>query len=246
MLKKIKEFYRKYRLLLITLFTLVIAILGVFEILVSAKSHAEFWPAVGSWIGGVATVYGVCIAIVEYLERKRLSCINEKLDLLHLVKNELYTCWYSLSLFSLEATCKYFTIVKFEVESQEKKSKRDFEEAFKLLADYEEKFSKLYNKLCYLESRLKVISSKDYSKIEQGFDRIHKLSDNNYGLSGSNLFPSYLSVYASEFAILSDKIASKYCYDSIIDIQSDPDWEDYMQRIKRVVFISFVEELENI
>ncbi|WP_139015463.1 hypothetical protein [Pseudoalteromonas sp. TB64] len=75
---KFKEFWSEHRLLLVTILTLGVASFGVYLILISAKSHVELWSAIGSWVGGVATVYAVCIAIIEYLSNKKLEVIKER------------------------------------------------------------------------------------------------------------------------------------------------------------------------
>lgn len=86
--EKFKEFWSKYRLLLailFTLFTIALTFIGGYKILVSAKSHVEFWPALGSWVGGVATVYAVIVAISTYnankKENQRVQLFNVKAEL---------------------------------------------------------------------------------------------------------------------------------------------------------------------
>jgi hypothetical protein len=58
---------------------------GGYKILVSAKSHVDFWPALGSWVGGVATVYAVIVAIISYnankTENQRVLLFNVKTEL---------------------------------------------------------------------------------------------------------------------------------------------------------------------
>lgn len=88
MKEKFKKFWGKYRLLLaiiFTLFTIILTFIGGYKILVSAKSHVEFWPALGSWVGGVATVYAVIVAITTYnankKENQRVQLFNVKAEL---------------------------------------------------------------------------------------------------------------------------------------------------------------------
>lgn len=88
MKEKFKKFWSKYRLLLaiiFTFFTIILTFIGGYKILVSAKNHVEFWPALGSWIGGVATVYAVIVAVVTYFANKKE---NQRVQLFN-VKSEL-------------------------------------------------------------------------------------------------------------------------------------------------------------
>ena len=88
-----------------TFIALLITSIGAYEILYHSNGHSNFWPDLGSWIGGVGTIYAVIIAIVEYKSRKRIDGAYERFEILSCIKGEYFHSWMYCTLYQLETKC---------------------------------------------------------------------------------------------------------------------------------------------
>lgn len=244
---KLKEFLKKQRLLLATLFASAVAFIGGYQITVSSKSHAEFWPAIGSWIGGVATVYAVCIAIVEYKNRKRLDGASERWEILTCIKAGYYENWFYYSLSQLATKCC------FESFRSAEKVNRDYahnkwNKSLKLTLEYRSQFIKTHNEFADIAKRLRFLSPKRYEIFKSDFSKLYELANEAEMLMNGidmSRFDKNDPSWSSRWKELSDSISKKNNYDSVFNIQFDLEWDEYSKGVRENVFDSLLKKLEN-
>lgn len=246
LLIRAKNMFSKSKLLIVTVITIIVAVIGCFKILVNSKGHVEFWSAIGSWIGGLATLYAVCIAILEYLNRKRLDGAYEILDFADLVGDQLFVTWTELCIRQLVSN-------SIRELYENNKSVESYEESYvnsleKLKGTYSE-FYKPLNRFSFYAFRVKFISPKKYEEIKSEVLVLNKfLSDFNdlekltYFVHGTK----FNIKFSSEFKSLSDKISKKSYKGSVLMIQKDKDWNDYMETVSNTVFIPLLTKLRTI
>ena len=244
--EKFKEFWSARKLLLVTMLTLVVAFIGVYLILISAKSHIEFWPAIGSWVGGVATVYAVCIAIIEYKNRKRLDGAYELLDFAGLVGSDLYIAWNELCI-NLISTNSFreLHINNEDIDSYSESYARSLEN----IGELHQKFMNSLNKFHLLAYRLKFISPKKYT-----FVRGDILKINNY-LKEFNEYTKVIDFanknslnpeYLTDFRKLSDKISKKDYRGGTLKISKDLEWQAYLDDVRTITFHPLLAKLKTL
>ena len=244
MREKFKAFWSAHRLLLVTVFTIIVALIGGYLILVSAKTHVEFWPAIGSWVGGVATVYAVSIAIIEYKNRKRLDGAYELADFGGLVGNELYISWYEFCHNQIRTNSLKKLYVKDE-ESYSESYLNSLNRTSKLHLE----FMKYYNQASVFEYRLRLISP---NKSTQVHSEIHRIGSFLKDFSEYSKVMDFSCVDdssqtdLSDFRRLSDEISKKDYRGSIVEIAADQEWKDYLKNAQTSVFKPLLAKLKTI
>ncbi|WP_024608480.1 hypothetical protein [Pseudoalteromonas sp. TAB23] len=241
-----KEFWSAHRLLLVTILTLVVALIGGYLILISAKSHVEFWPAIGSWVGGVATVYAVCIAIIEYKNRKRLDGAYELLDFAGLVGGDLYIAWNELCINLISSNS--FRELHINNEDIVNHTKA-YTTSLKEIGNLHLKFMNCLNKFHFLAYSLKFISPKKYILVKDEILNINNfLKDfNEYTkvidfANKNSLNPDYLT----DFRKLSDKISKKDYRGGTLNISKDHEWKMYLENARTTVFQPLLAKLKTL
>lgn len=246
MKEKLKEFWSARRLLLVTILTLIAAFIGVYLILISAKSHVEFWPAIGSWVGGVATVYAVCIAIIEYKNRKRLDGAYELLDFAGVVGGDLYITWNELCVNLISSNS--FRELHINNEDIVNHAKA-YATSLKEIGNLHLKFMNCLNKFHFLAYRLKFISPKKYILVK---DEI--LNINNF-LKDFNEYTKVIdfanknslnSGYLTDFRKLSDRISKKDYRGGTLKVSKDHEWKTYLENSRTTVFQPLLAKLKTL
>lgn len=246
MKEKCKEFWSTHRLFLVTILTLGIAFIGVYLILISAKSHIELWPAIGSWVGGVATVYAVCIAIIEYKNRKRLDGAYELLDFAGVVGGDLYIAWNELCVNLISSNSfRELHINNEDINSHTKAYARSLEN----IGNLHVKFMNYLSKFHLLAYRLKFISPKKYILVRDEILNINNfLKDfNEYTkvidfANKNSLNPDYLT----DFRKLSDRISKKDYRGGTLNISKDHEWQTYLENARTTVFQPLLGKLKTL
>ena len=251
MKEKFKEFWSTQGLLLVTILTLGIAFIGVYLILISAKSHIQFWPAIGSWVGGVATVYAVCIAIIEYKNRKKVEGINEIIEIDNFVRFDYWESWVFLSLNQLETynQLKSFRdTVTDKLELQQLKLE-GYEKSLNKTLVLEKKYRESLLKLNRLAQRLSFLSPIKYKKLIVYISRLDELRDDSNDFM-CHIDPSRFykkdEKWASELKKLVDVINQNKNNTLALNIIEAPEWVKYINQIDGDVYEPLAEKLRSL
>ena len=242
-----RAFFSAYRLHLVAIFSLIPFLFGGYWILVSAKSHVEFWPAIGSWIGGIATLVGVCLAWIEYIASKKAKGIYEIIEINDHVNHEYYQNWYLTILSQIEA----YTLFRIFRDNESSSLAKDYFELYEISLNKtrlrQREFNQSFTKLCKLTQTLKFLSKDKHSILE---GRILSLSELN---SDSNEFKALFdhTFFGNEYefhcAELRDFIEiAKYkdSYKHSFNIQFDSEFRTFITKVKKNRFHTFNEKLE--
>lgn len=239
---KVKEFFYRKKFALITFVALVVAFIGVYEIVVHSKSHFDFFPAIGSWVGGVATVYAVCIAIVEYWKNKKLEGINERIKINRLITDSFAPKLGFSELAFIQAKRSYESIVN-KSEDLEKKYKDDLLVATKSLEDLDIEI----DKLIILEENIKISSRNRYDDLKPFLDKIFDLRGDLTELSyyvDEKLFHKKNNNWSSELRKVTDTLSKHRSIIGIKGIENNHEYKEYVAKVENTIFKPFKEQIE--
>ncbi len=251
MKEKFKEFWIARRLLLVTILTLAVALIGGYLILISAKSHIEFWPAIGSWVGGVATVCAVLIAWFEYEASKKAKGTIELVELTSIVNREFWENWAYFLAHQLET---YICLVEFRKTSAGKENLRSrsfqcFEDSLKNTLEKDKKFHKSFIKFCEQVQHLEFSAPAKYLQLKQNIQNIKELkvySMNFMRKIEPIRFGENSEKQSQSLLDLAEKLSKKELYCSVINIFDDPDFMGYLEDVDKKIFKPFTNKAKTL
>ena len=244
---KIKDFWNRKKFILITFSALAITFIGVYEILYHSNRHYDVWSDLGSWVGGVGTIYAVFIAIIEYRNRKRVDGAYERFEILSCVKGEYFHSWMYCTLYQLE-TKSCLESLRSSSRDKQDIAMEKWSSSLKSTLEFHQKFTISHNKLSNLVTRLRFLSPDKHKKLKGDFENLYKLANDVEKLMDTidqKRFDKIDPNWSSELNDLSDKISKKNNYDLIFNIQYDEEWAEYLEGIRENVFNSLLKKLEN-
>lgn len=244
---KIKDFWNRKKFILITFFALAVTFIGVYEILYHSNRHYDVWPDLGSWVGGVGTIYAVFIAIIEYRSRKKVDGAYERFEILSCVKGEYFHSWMYCTLYQLE-TKSCLESLRSSSRDKQDIAMEKWSSSLKSTLEFHQKFIISHNKLSNLVTRLKFLSPDKHKILKGDFEKLYKLANDVEKLMDTidqQRFDKIDPNWSSELNDLSDKISKKNNYDHIFNIQYDEEWSEYLEGIRENVFNSLLKKLEN-
>tara|TARA_B100001059_G_C17716229_1_gene518132 strand:+ start:297 stop:1049 length:753 start_codon:yes stop_codon:yes gene_type:complete len=244
---KIKDFWNRKKIILITFFALAVTFIGVYEILYHSNLHYDVWPDLGSWVGGVGTIYAVFIAIIEYRSRKKVDGAYERFEILSCVKGEYFHSWMYCTLYQLE-TKSCLESLRSSSKDKQYIALGKWERSLKSTLEYYQKFISAHSKLSNLVRRLRFLSPDKYKILEGDFENLYKLANDVEKLMDTidqRRFDKIDPSWTSELKVLSDNISKKNNYDHILNIQYDNEWLEYLEGIQENVFNLLLKKLEN-
>lgn len=244
---KITGLWNRKKFVLMTFIALLITSIGAYEILYHSNGHSNFWPDLGSWIGGVGTIYAVIIAIVEYKSRKRIDGAYERFEILSCIKGEYFHSWMYCTLYQLE-TKSCLESLRSSSEDKQVIAIGKWERSLKSTLEFHQKFIIAHNKLSNSVIRLRFLSPDKYKILEGDFKKLNKLENDVEKLMNiidQRRFDKIDPSWTSELKVLSDNISKKNNYDHIFNIQYDNEWLEYLEGIQENVFNLLLKKLEN-
>ena len=244
---KIKDFWNRKKIILITFFALAVTFIGVYEILYHSNLHYDVWPDLGSWVGGVGTIYAVFIAIIEYRSRKKVDGAYERFEILSCVKGEYFHSLMYCTLYQLE-TKSCLESLRSSSKDKQYIALGKWERSLKSTLEYYQKFISAHSKLSNLVIRLRFLSPDKYKILEGDFENLYKLANDVEKLMDTidqRRFDKIDPSWTSELKVLSDNISKKNNYDHILNIQYDNEWLEYLEGIQENVFNLLLKKLEN-
>ena len=251
MKEKIKMTWGRYRLCIATVVSVLVSVIGTYLILTSAKSHAELWPAIGSWVGGVATVFAVYIALCEYVASKKAKGISELVEITSIVNGEYWENWGFLLAHQLET---YICLVEMrDISGSHKKLKENkficFEDSLKDTRQWDKKFQKSYVKFCEQVLFLEFSAPEKYLKLDQNIKTIKDLkvcSKNFMRKIDPIRFNENSEEQSQPLIELAEKLSKKELYCSVINIFDDSDFKSYLEGVDKNIFKPFTEKAKTL
>ncbi|MBB1280730.1 hypothetical protein [Pseudoalteromonas sp. SR41-1] len=244
---KIKDFWNRKKFILITFSALAVTFIGVYEILYHSNRHYDVWSDLGSWVGGVGTIYAVFIAIIEYRSRKRVDGAYERFEILSCVKGEYFHSWMYCTLYQLE-TKSCLESLRSSSRDKQDIAMEKWSSSLKSTLEFHQKFTISHNKLSNLVTRLRFLSPDKHKILKGDFENLYKLANDVEKLMDTidrKRFDKIDPNWSSELNDLSNKISKKNNYDLIFNIQYDEEWSEYLEGIRENVFNSLLKKLEN-
>jgi len=243
----ITGFWNRKKFVLITFFALLITFIGAYEILYHSNGHYSFWPDLGSWIGGMGTIYAVFIAIIEYKSRKRIDGAYERFEILSCIKGEYFHSWMYCTLYQLETKSCLESLRSSSKDKQDIAIEK-WDSSLKFTLEFHQKFISAHYKLSNLVIRLRFLSPDKYKILEGDFEKLYKLANDVEKLMNTidqRRFDKIDPNWSSELKDLSDNISKKNNYDHIYNIQYDSEWSEYLEGIQENVFNLLLRKLES-
>lgn len=244
---EIKDFWNRKKFILITFSALAVTFIGVYEILYHSNRHYDVWSDLGSWVGGVGTIYAVFIAIIEYRSRKRVDGAYERFEILSCVKGEYFHSWMYCTFYQLE-TKSCLESLRSSSRDKQDIAMEKWSSSLKSTLEFHQKFTISHNKLSNLVTRLRFLSPDKHKILKGDFENLYKLANDVEKLMDTidrKRFDKIDPNWSSELNDLSNKISKKNNYDLIFNIQYDEEWSEYLEGIRENVFNSLLKKLEN-